>query len=99
MRLPDMRITLVSLGIDNIETMKLSIDDARIIFRIDQGAHATCIKSKKSAQGSLFWKTDARGQDTIVIWFDGPLGSTRAVVDRESATVAVIEFTRKFGLD
>jgi hypothetical protein len=101
MRLARSEITLVSLG-GEVQAMKLSVDDARKIFRSIKRA-CDLHKAEEIRTDELFWKTDARtdfpGQDMVEIRFNGPLGFTREVVKREAATAAVIEFTRKFGLD
>jgi hypothetical protein len=102
MRLPRTEITLVSLGAgESIQTMKLSIDDAREILRSIKRA-CDLHQVEEIRIDRLSWKTDARvnfpGQDTVVIQFDGPLGFTREQLKREAVTAAVTEFTKRFGL-
>jgi hypothetical protein len=102
MRHPSDEITLVSLGIDNVQSMKISVNDAKKIFRsIKRACEQNQAEEIKTDR--LYWRTDARidfpGQDTVVIQFDGPLGFTRELVKRQAATTALMEFTRKFGLD
>jgi hypothetical protein len=102
MCVPHGKITLVSLAIDNIQTATISIDDAKEIFRsIKRACDLSQVDEVKTDR--LHWKTDARvyskAPDTVIIQFDGPSGFTRGIVQRETATAAVIKFTRKFGLD
>jgi len=102
LRVPRDRITLVSLAIGDASAMRLSVNDAREIFRSIKRA-CDLHQVEEIRTNELSWKTDARinfpGQDTVVIQFEGPLGFTRDLVKREAATAAVIEFTKKFGLD
>jgi hypothetical protein len=66
-------------------------------------ARATCNQVEEIKTDEWSWKTDARvgllGQGTVVIKFHGPMGSTTEVLKREAVTAAVIEFTKKVGLD
>ena len=100
MRLPDVEITLVSLGME-IQTTRLSIDDAKEIFKSIKSA-CDMHEIKEIKVGELYWKTDGRLQsadeDRMVIEFGEPLGFARHVVNRQDVSSAVIEFTKRFGL-
>jgi hypothetical protein len=101
MRLPDTKITLLSLAPDNIQAIELSINDAKAIFRsIKRACDLHQVEEIKTDDWS--WKTDARvgllGQGTVIVKFHGPMGSTTEVLKREAVTAAVTEFTKRFGL-
>jgi len=102
MRLPHTEVTLVSLGIDNIQTMKLSINDAREIFRSIKSA-LDMREINETKIGDLYWKTDGRldsaDRERVVIEFNGPLGFTHAIMKRGEVSAAVAEFTKKFNLN
>jgi hypothetical protein len=96
---PSAELTLVSLGIDNVQAMKLSIGDATEIFESIRTACETC-EIKEVKIGELSWKTDARihpeDPDRVVVRFDGPLGCGFEVLKRERVTKALAQFQRHF---
>jgi 23S rRNA pseudoU1915 N3-methylase RlmH len=101
LRVAQDKITLVSAEMDNIQAMKISIEDAKEIVRsIKRACDLNEIEEIKV--GDLCWKTDARiqsaGQRDIVIQLNGPLGFAHELVKRDDASAAVSEFTRKIGL-
>jgi hypothetical protein len=89
------------MAIDNIQSMRLSIDQAREIFRsIKRACELEEIVATKV--GELSWRTDARlksDPEWLTIVFNGPLGYTNTVVKRKDATAAVAAFTDRFGLE
>jgi hypothetical protein len=103
-RVPKPEVTLMSVssdGGDVIQSMSLSVDEAKQIFQsIKRACDLHEIVEVKV--GELSWKADARLQsnpDIIVIAFNGPLGRTRVTAKREDVAAAVAEFTDRFGLD
>ncbi|MDP3077404.1 hypothetical protein [Bradyrhizobium sp.] len=97
-------VTLMSVGSGGSEVMQsmnLSVDEAREIFQSIKRAcdlH-TIVKIKV---GELSWVTDARLQsdpDNITVAFGGPLGRTNAIAKRETAAAAIAEFDDRFGLN
>jgi hypothetical protein len=102
LRIPDTRLTLVSLVGGETDATKLSVEDARQIFKsIKSACDMQDIKEIKA--GDLSWKTDGRirsaDQDYVAIRFNGPSGSTRLTVTRNELTAALAVFEAKFGLD
>ena len=101
LRVPDPRLTLVSLVGGETDAIKLSVEDVRKIFKsIKSACDMQDIKEIKA--GELSWKTDGRtrsaDQDYVAIRFNGPSGSTRLTVTRNELAVALAEFEAKFGL-
>ena len=98
MRLPSTEITLVSLEIDNIRTVKVSIDDARDILRsVKHACDLNQIEEIKA--GQLNWRTDARsGDGSVTIRFGELMDSTTAPVKRDAIAAAIAKFDEKFGL-
>ncbi|WP_315742075.1 MULTISPECIES: hypothetical protein [unclassified Bradyrhizobium] len=86
-------------GSEVIQSMKLSMDEAKQIFlSIEQACAVQNVVSVKV--GELSWMTDARpksNSDKVVIVFDGPLGYTRAVAQRKDVVAAVAKFADRFG--
>jgi hypothetical protein len=102
MHLSDAKITLMSLGIGNVQAIEISNNDAKEIFRsIKRACDFNEVEEIKRDEWS--WKIDSRvgmlGQGVVVINFRGPMGTTTEVVKREAVTAAVLEFARKFGLN
>jgi len=101
MLVPYVELTLVSLGVDNVQAMKLSVKDATEIFKSIRSA-CEMREIKEIEVGELTWKTDARLQpedpDRVVVQFDGPLGFVREVLRREDVVAALTEFEKKIGL-
>jgi len=99
-------IAVVSRALDNAQARKLSLDEAKQIFRsIKRACELQQTTTIKTAE--LSWKTDARLQptwlrriipDRIVIGFDGPSGFVREFVRRDVVIAAIEEFTKKFCL-
>jgi len=100
LRLPDTRLTLVSL-IGAADAIKLSVEDAREIFKSIKSACDTQ-DIRETKVGELSWKTDGRtrsaDQDHMVIQFNGPSGFTRIPVKRDEIAAALAEFETKFGI-
>jgi hypothetical protein len=85
-------LTLVSLAVGNIQTMRLSTNDAIAIFRsVEAAFNAQEIMQVKT--GDLVWTTDARLQaehpDRMLIKCNGPLGFVYEVVDRKDVFLAL----------
>ncbi|WP_316188542.1 MULTISPECIES: hypothetical protein [unclassified Bradyrhizobium] len=86
-------------GPELIQSMELSIDEAKDIFRAIQLA----IDSRECTAvtvGGLKWVTDARSHpqvDQIIMMFDGPIGRTRQLARRGDVVRAIAEFNRRFG--
>src|SRR5579863_2713612 len=101
MVVPYVELTLVSLGIDNVQTMRLSISDAIEIFKSIKSA-CEMHEISEIRVGQLSWKTDARlhpeKPDQVVVQFAGPLGFAREVLKRKDILAAVVEFDKKIGL-
>ncbi len=89
----------MSVGAGEIQSMKLSVDDAKQIFSsIKQACAAQDIV--RVVVGELSWTTDARSNsspDKIIIKFNGPLGITREIAKREDVANAIAQFTSRFG--
>ncbi len=94
-------LTLVSLGIENVQAMRLLIADATAIFRSIKSA-CDMQEVVEIKVGELSWKTDARLQSTdrdrMIIEFNGPSGFGREVVKRDRVIAALADFKAKFGL-
>ena len=99
-RVPKAELTLMSLGSDVVQSMKLSVKEAEQIFRsIKQACDLQDVVEVKI--GDLSWKTDARvksNPDEIIIVVNGPLGYTRDTVRREDVAAAIDKFTNRYGL-
>ena len=106
-RVRDDEIAVVSLAFDNSQVMRLSLDEAKQIFRsIKRACDLHQIEEIKVTEFS--WKIDARLrskwveriiEDRIIVGFDGPLGFVRELVRRVVVIAAVAEFTKRFGFN
>lgn len=99
MRVSDEKVVLVAISIDNIQSMKITVQQAKQVIR--SIARACDLKGVEEINtGDLSWKTDARVQksapDKVYIQFNGPSGLVRAVSSRDDVISAVDEFTKKF---
>jgi hypothetical protein len=99
-RVPKAEVKLMSVGAgsDVIQSMTLSIDEAKQIFRSIERAydHHEIVEMKVS---DLSWKTDCRVQsnpDKVIVAFNGPLGRTRIDVRRQDIAAAIANFTNRF---
>lgn len=86
-------------GSEVIQSMKLSVDEAKQIFlSIEQACTRESVVNIKI--GELSWMTGARpkaNSDKVVIVFDGPLGYTHAVAQRRDVVAALAKFADRFG--
>jgi hypothetical protein len=100
LRIPDTRLTLVSVGADGVETMKLSVDETMQLFESIRSALETR-DIKEIKVGELSWKTDARirssDQDHMRIRFNSPMGSTSWPVERGEVAAALADFEARYG--
>jgi hypothetical protein len=92
-------LTLVSAGAGDSQSMKLSVDQAKQIFSSIESACARRGVVKVRA-GELSWTTDARSKadiESVIIKFNGPLGSTREIAKTKDVAAAVAEFADRYG--
>jgi hypothetical protein len=96
-------LTLMSFGAGGsevVQSMKLSVDEARLVFlSIKQACADQDIVSVKLGEQS--WTTDARPKsdpDNIVVKCSGPWMRTRDIATREDVAKAMTQFVDRVGL-
>ena len=99
-RVPKAEVKLMSVGAgsDVIQSMTLSIDHAKEIFRSIERAYDRH-EMVEMKVGDLSWKTDCRIQsnpDRVIVAFNGPLGRTRVDAKRQDIAAAIANFTNRF---
>jgi hypothetical protein len=100
-RVPKAEVRLMSVGAggsDVIQSMTLSVDDAKQIFRSIERAYDRH-EMVEIKVGDLSWKTDCRVQsnpDRVNVSFNGPLGRTSTHVRRQDIAAAIAKFTNRF---
>jgi hypothetical protein len=85
-------------GSEVIQSMTLSVDDAKKIFRSIERAYDRNEMAEIKV-GDLSWKTDCRVQsnpDRVTVSFNGPMGRTRIDVKRQDIAAAIAEFADRF---
>ena len=96
MRVPKAELTLRSVGGGEVQSIKLSVDEAAQIFSSIKRAF-DLQEAVEVKIGDLSWKTDvSSAKVTIVV--NGPQGYTREVAKREDVEAAVANFDNRFGL-
>jgi hypothetical protein len=99
-RVPKAEVKLMSVfpGNDGIQSMTLSIDDAKQIFQSIELAYDRH-EMVEMKVGDLSWTTDCRIQsdpDKVIVAFSGPSGRTRVGVRRQDLAAAVANFAARF---
>jgi hypothetical protein len=95
MRVPKAELTLMSVGGGEVQSTKLSVDEAAQIFRSIKRAF-DLQETVEVRIGDLTWKTVvSSAKVTIVV--NGPQGYTREVAKREDVEAAVANFDNRFG--
>jgi|ERR1700761_5261479 hypothetical protein len=99
-RVPKAEVRLMSVfpGDDGINSMTLSIDDARQIFRSIELAYDGH-EMVEMKVGDLSWTTDCRIQSDpgkVIVTLRGPWGRTRDIVRRQDMATAIADFAARF---
>jgi len=98
---PPIDIVLMSIRLEGTESFRLSMRDARELFKMLK----LCCEMQQLQEaeiGGLFWKIDGRinwlHQKTMVVQLSSLGGLTREVLDRATVMAAVTQFFDEFGL-
>lgn len=91
---PHLKVKLFTGSLDDVESVELSVADARAIFDSVKSAYDS-MEMREIEVSGLWWRTDARDPDNVTIAFSGDRGTSRLRLKRTTVAAALQDFEAK----